>query len=667
MKKNYALILIFCLSISSFGQYKEGIQKPNSKSLPQEIPIKRSVEESYSERELHRNTTEMHVPGVDNNFVQQKKEADISTISIKHEKYVKVNEKVPVSIIIKNLNREDLSSSTVNYQINDLPVQSFDIKPGRTTNRQGDAIIINESIELEKTGIYNLKVWLSDINRNTNVTKKSNIIESQLNVINSDFQKTIILEEFTAVWCGWCPYGAVVMEELLKKYENLIGLCAHFYDTMAIKETYELAEAFKTYLPMASLDRYKFDNQELIVLDMDSLELKIKERLKMAVPAEVDFTFTYNEDTREINIDASAEFALDMTEEFRFNCYIVEDNIKKEDSDSAYFQSNYLSGHPDFKGHPYFSKPELITDYNHRHVIREMLGGSWGKEGSIQPNVVADQTYTHRFTDTLSKDYNPEQVYLVVTVQEYNTDTTKREILNAKQLKLTPEKSLKLLDKDGVSIADNDTIEVTGLHSDSEIKLKLSVQNTANKTTTVNVKKTVLNSINGMSNTFCWAGYCFPDEINTSTATAQILPDSLNDDFVADIAPKGKTGIQKIKYTFFNVDNNDDAISAIVHYNVEKGNSTNLRNGRERLIKYGPNPISKNGVLNIDFSAMDDSPKLIKMYDNTSRLIFIKQAKDSFSRNIEINLAQYNLSTGTYYVLVNSNNNAEAFQIVVVK
>lgn len=621
---------------------------------------------------FHHSNKNYYVLAVDNIFVGQQEGFDVSITSIEHNKYLEPDEEFSLSVSIENLNFDTLNSVTLNYQVDELSIQSFDIDSILDYGEEATFESPN-TIQMADVGIHNLKVWISNLNGGVDDDNSNDTIDSYFYVIDSDFQKTVILEEYTGTWCGWCPGGAVVMEDLLSNYDKLIGICVHDDypdDIMGTDETAEVISDIVSFFPGASVDRFKFEGSE-IELGISEWEDKILERLDMAVPAEVDFTYTYDEETREITVDVSAEFALDMSEDFRFNCYVIEDSVIN--SDSEYDQTNYYSGFAGYEDHPYYDQANPVTNYVHRHVVREMLGGTWGEEASVSSDVVAGTSYTHQFTHTLSGDYNSDQVYLLVTIQEYNEDINYREIFNAKQLKLTEataiaEGSIKLIDHNGENINDNDTVIVSGLPSDYEIDFTLSVKNVSSTTISVKAMKTVLEAVDGMTNTFCWAGSCYPDGITISSGTMDILSGFINTEFRGDLAPNGISGTQKMRYTFYNNDNVKEDISVVVFFNVEDStNVSSLQKVDENTLTYGPNPISKNGVLNIDFSAMNDKPSTIRMYDNTSRLIFVEQVDGIYNENVEISLDQYKLSAGTYHVLINSNSTSEAIHIIVIE
>jgi len=80
--------------------------------------------------------------------------------------------------------------------------------------------------------------------------------------------------------------------------------------------------------------------------------------------------------------------------------------------------------------------------------------------------------------------------------------------------------SIALYTEDSTLIDDGETIEVDGLPSDLEFGVKLLVQNIAGTATTIGVEKEIVEEVSGTTNTFCWAGTCFANDVMVSSSNA---------------------------------------------------------------------------------------------------------------------------------------------------
>jgi len=609
---------------------------------------------------FHHNSTDMFVLAVDNILVSHLIDFDISLDSYQLEKYIKTDGIADLSLTIENNGIETLNSVELNYQVDDNPVQTVLVDNLELTYGNSLITIHDDPISFSEPGKYDIKVWLSNPNGGSDSNTDNDTIAGHFYVVSSTFEKTVLLEEFTGTWCGWCPDGFVVLENLLETRDDLIGVCLHSGDIMATAETAEVANTFETFYPGASVDRYMLSSDG-VILDRGNWESGVIQRSSMAVPVDVDFALSYNSVTQEIVIDASAQFSQEMTEDFRFNCYVVEDNI--DEDGAAYDQQNYFSQNDNYPVHPYYNEPEVMTDFVHNHVVREMLGGAWGAEGSIPETVTAGETYTHQFTYSIPEDFNAEHISIVVVVQEYNPDYNKREIHNAKEHKLNVG-SIALYTEDGTLIDEGETIQVNGLPSEIEFGVELLVQNIASTTTTIGVEKELIEEVPGTTNNFCWAGTCYPFTAMVSTSNAVMGPDSITSDFRADIAPDGNAGVHKMRYTFFNADDSKDYSSVYVVFNI--ADAVGIEQGNASDLKVWPNPVHANEVLSVDLSASKEKYHSVKLFDNTGRLL-LDQAIDTGSVKLEIQLGQYQLSAGTYYILLNSDKGTMAQPVIVVQ
>jgi hypothetical protein len=160
-------------------------------------------------------------------------------------------------------------------------------------------------------------------------------------------------------------------------------------------------------------------------------------RLGHIVPAEISGTHTYNSSTRALNVDVTATFRAAVSGDFRLNCYVVEDSVVGPNN-SQYNQVNYYNT---VSGHPYQGAGNPIIGFVHRHVLRATLGGPWGTAGSIPATTTDGGVYTQNYTYTIPASYgtvtaNPNKMYVVYAIQEYNASTNGRPVHNAMQQKI---------------------------------------------------------------------------------------------------------------------------------------------------------------------------------------------------------------------------------------
>jgi hypothetical protein len=141
---------------------------------------------------------------------------------------------------------------------------------------------------------------------------------------------------------------------------------------------------------------------------------------------------TYDSTTRHLTVNASARFYGAITDNFRINCYIVEDSVIGP-STSGY---NQINAYNTASTTEWYQRGNPIVGFPHRDVVRKMLGGAWGSTGVISSTTADGGLYTKVYADSLKSTWKAAKVKLVVLVQHYATDSKDREILNAMEMDL---------------------------------------------------------------------------------------------------------------------------------------------------------------------------------------------------------------------------------------
>ncbi len=229
--------------------------------------------------------------------------------------------------------------------------------------------------------------------------------------------QNVLLEQHTGAWCGWCPDGTVMMDEILKSYSSqVIGVKIHNGDAMAIPEEMTIDMALGlTGFPTGSVDRRSFGGT--VFLDRGDWKSACQTRMQQPAKAEVDCFYTLNKTTRVVRIEVIANVAEDMVVPLRFNAFVVEDDVTGVGS--TYDQKNYLSGRPGFESSPYYTQPSVLVGYHHMKVVRQMLGGAWGVAGGRLPAVgaKAGERYSYTFVATMNAKWNLDKLWFVGLLQ----------------------------------------------------------------------------------------------------------------------------------------------------------------------------------------------------------------------------------------------------------
>jgi len=266
--------------------------------------------------------------------------------------------------------------------------------------------------------------------------------------------KYVVIEEGTGTWCGWCPRGAVAMEDLSNdpSRSNFIGIAVHNSDPMTVA-AYDAGANFGGY-PSMNVNRKLLD-EGVSTLAMESL---YDQEVVIPTLADVDVTGTYAIDwtgAGAISIDVTATFATQLTTEFRLAAVLVENDVTG--TTSGYNQTNYYNGGSygplsgaGISDWTTAGDPVPASQMVYEHVGRVLYGGYDGASGSVTVPTTASTTQSANFTGAVGS-YDPTN--LVVIGMLINSATG--EIVNSNKSALVDVST---------SVDENDVVQLFNLY-----------------------------------------------------------------------------------------------------------------------------------------------------------------------------------------------------------
>ena len=333
-----------------------------------------------------------------------------------------------VSGTLRNLGAATITSLDLNYTVNGGGavvdnITGLNIAPGAVYNySHGTPWNVATGGQT-----YNLCVYASNINGNADQRAcNDQICESLFSNNGVSGSKKVLIEEFTGAWCGWCPDGEVVVDDILSTYPNdVYSVSVHDNDAMDFADGIRTGFNVTAY-PNGMVDRFVFDGEPKEPHSRGVWLANTATRLGEYTPVNVGLTNNvWNAGTRQISLTAQASFVDYAAGDLRFIVYIVEDNVTGVGT--GYNQVNYLNT---TAGHPYFGAGDPIIGYNHRRVLRALPGGTYGNAGVIPATVSPGSSYTESFTYTLPASYDETNLSIVVAVGLYSPTVGQRYIYN---------------------------------------------------------------------------------------------------------------------------------------------------------------------------------------------------------------------------------------------
>ena len=242
-------------------------------------------------------------------------------------------------------------------------------------------------IPTTSSGFHNYRFKLTKVNGVANEMTKDVTLSGNVLCLNKSEKRTVLEEEFTGTWCGWCPMGIVGMDRCMEQYpDDWIGIAIHADDYITSNDFRPLMSKVSGF-PSCFVDRVA-DIYPLYVANYIPTLLQNPSEAALRVNA------YWNETQDSIIVISETTFNVDREDAPYGVAYVlVGDDIN---SGSAGQQENYLSGqtYSDKDLQEWAAKGRKVS-MNYDHVGIAALSIMEGVDGSIQAPIVAGRTQKH--------------------------------------------------------------------------------------------------------------------------------------------------------------------------------------------------------------------------------------------------------------------------------
>ncbi len=232
-------------------------------------------------------------------------------------------------------------------------------------------------------------------------------------------ERKVLLEDYTGQKCPNCPGAAELAKNLQTIHgEKLIVIALHagFYAVPAATGDFtadyrtaagnELNGFFEIQgYPSGLINRAPYLGTK--VLFKDSWEAAVNAQLALPVQAGIEIDNTYNSGTRHLTCHLHTEFLEDLDGTYNICVFLTESGIVS----------------------PQQSGQGVIHDYEHNHLLRASLSGTWGTPVGTTGQATAGSINNNEFSITLDTGWNADHCHVVAFV--YNAETL--EIVQAEE------------------------------------------------------------------------------------------------------------------------------------------------------------------------------------------------------------------------------------------
>ena len=259
-----------------------------------------------------------------------------------------------------------------------------------------------------------------------------------ISAVPSSFTQKVLIEEFTASWCGYCPNGITAINAAETAYPNRINAIAIHDDAYPSSEPMGIAaantlEAFwqMSGIPASTVNRIADAGSANIYpgnwSSVMSSQMAQTAQCGIAMDATASTSTT-------ISVSVHAGFKTSLTGDYRLVVYLMETPVSN--SDSYYDQHNYMSktgSSPDPLSE-WYNQPPSIHLFAHKHVARQVLSVDVFGDAISSSSIGAGKAFVKTYSLPLSSAWTKANLYIVAAVLKYSSDNTQQQIMNSQEV-----------------------------------------------------------------------------------------------------------------------------------------------------------------------------------------------------------------------------------------
>ncbi len=296
------------------------------------------------------------------------------------------------------------------------------------------------------------------VNGNDDANPSDNTFAAtKFNTISEAYDRTVVIEEGTGTWCGWCPMGAVNMDMMHENHpQGFIGIAVHNGDPMAVTP-YDNGAGFSAF-PGCNVDRV------ILGGDVEDMENYFNQRKNVNTLAFVEGEISSSGTS--ITINAKAKFNTIITNStLRLGVVMVEDNVSG--TASGYAQTNYFEGNSYGAMGGFESLPDPVPadQMVYDHVGRALLGGYDGQINSVPTTIDETTQASYTFNYTIPSGSNKNNMYAVILLIDNETG----EIYNAAKYSLAVASTNELETVYPLAVYPNPSTSILNVELDSTV------------------------------------------------------------------------------------------------------------------------------------------------------------------------------------------------------
>lgn len=219
-----------------------------------------------------------------------------------------------------------------------------------------------------------------------------------------------LIEEYTGLWCGWCPRGIIALEMIQEIYgDSQVSLSYHVSDALAVTNTFPAP--VNGTAPHATIDRGLM--QDPYYGTIEPVDFGISESIDMALElptiADISVEGELDYETGLLNVTSTSYFIESSDNaNFKIGYALVSNNLAANSTNKWWQNNDYASyqGKPTFEGTPLevlTTWPFLVRNLVFNDVVVD-ASATMGVNGSLPSTITANQEYVHHYSFNIARN-----------------------------------------------------------------------------------------------------------------------------------------------------------------------------------------------------------------------------------------------------------------------
>ncbi len=232
-------------------------------------------------------------------------------------------------------------------------------------------------------------------------------------------QRAILFEKFTNAYCGSCAGATEVLKELQDVYPEMIWVSHHSNPGWTDRDLSNpqsdiIQEDLEVYgNPLGMINRTPINGS--LLSNTSNWQGYMESFQSQTSPIQIFTDFVaFEENLRELQISIEVRVLEQLpVGDYNISIMLVEDKVRGLE------QHSYFN---DVPGHPLEGRGDIIWDYAHSNVVREIHDGAWGTSGLFSQQPQQDDMISKDYSISISEDYKLENLSIVAIVADHNLD-----------------------------------------------------------------------------------------------------------------------------------------------------------------------------------------------------------------------------------------------------